>query len=164
MIHRWLRIFHINIERESHSWRWNLSRKMSIKACKGELFNIQTNFPHFWYTFNGIFDINYFSRSVILVPEEPEDMWHAYNLISEDDYVRSTTIRKVQNETATGSSSSSRVRTTLTICVESIDFDTQACVLRLKGRNREENQYVKVIGFWPKNKIVQLFRFISVFL
>lgn len=76
--------------------------------------------------------------------EEPEDMWHAYNLIAEGDYVRATTIRKVQNETATGSSSSSRVRTTLTISVESIDFDTQACVLRLKGRNIEENQYVKV--------------------
>lgn len=83
-------------------------------------------------------------RSVTLVPEDPEDMWHAYNLISEDDYVRSTTIRKVQSETATGSSSSARVRTTLTICVVSIDFDTQACVLRLKGRNVEENQYVKV--------------------
>ncbi|XP_037816849.1 protein pelota [Lucilia sericata] len=82
--------------------------------------------------------------SVILIPEESEDMWHAYNLISEGDSVRSTTIRKVQNETATGSSTSSRVRTTLTITVESIDFDTQACVLRLKGRNIEENQYVKM--------------------
>jgi len=71
-------------------------------------------------------------------------MWHAFNLISEGDSVRSTTIRKVQNETATGSSTSSRVRTTLTIAVESIDFDTQACVLRLKGRNIEENQYVKM--------------------
>lgn len=52
--------------------------------------------------------------------------------------------RKVQNESATGSSTSNRIRTTLTICVESIDFDTQACMLRLKGRNIEENQYVKV--------------------
>lgn len=84
-------------------------------------------------------------RSVVLIPEEPEDMWHAYNLISEGDQVRSSTIRKVQNETSTGSSSSSRVRTTLTIRVESIDFDTQAQVLRLKGRNIEENQFVKVI-------------------
>ena len=33
----------------------------------------------------------------------------------------------------------------LTIEVETIDFDTQACVLRLKGRNVEENQYVKVL-------------------
>uniref|UniRef100_A0A1L8DS72 Protein pelota homolog n=2 Tax=Nyssomyia neivai TaxID=330878 RepID=A0A1L8DS72_9DIPT len=84
------------------------------------------------------------SGSVVLVPEEPEDMWHAYNLISEGDNVKCTTIRKVQNETATGSSSSNRVRTVLTIAVENIDFDTQACVLRLKGRNVEENQYVKM--------------------
>ncbi|XP_055543941.1 protein pelota [Wyeomyia smithii] len=82
--------------------------------------------------------------SVTLVPEEPEDMWHAYNLIAEGDQVRSGTIRKVQNETATGSSTSSRVRTTLTISVETIDFDTQAQVLRLKGRNIEENQFVKM--------------------
>lgn len=52
--------------------------------------------------------------------------------------------RKVQTESSTGSSSSYKVRTTLTICVENIDFDTQACVLRLKGRNIEENKYVKV--------------------
>lgn len=52
--------------------------------------------------------------------------------------------RKVQTESATGSSSSSRVRTMLTVEVETIDFDTQACVLRLKGRNVEENPYVKV--------------------
>ncbi|XP_056645018.1 protein pelota isoform X2 [Diorhabda sublineata] len=71
-------------------------------------------------------------------------MWHAYNLIAEGDSVRSTTIRKVQTESSTGSSSSNRVRTTLTISVENIDFDTQACMLRLKGRNIEENQYVKM--------------------
>jgi len=32
----------------------------------------------------------------------------------------------------------------LSIQVETIDFDTQACVLRVKGRNVEENEYVKV--------------------
>lgn len=79
-----------------------------------------------------------------LIPENPEDMWHAYNLISHGDTVRASTIRKVQTESATGSSSSSRVRTMLTIEVETIDFDTQACVLRLKGRNVEENQYIKM--------------------
>nr|CAD7458825.1 unnamed protein product [Timema tahoe] len=85
--------------------------------------------------------------SVSLIPEEPEDMWHAYNLISEGDCVRASTIRKVQNESTTGSSTSSRVRTILTIRVENIDFDTQACMLRLKGRNIEENQYVKMGGY-----------------
>nr|CAG4644837.1 EOG090X07BV [Leptodora kindtii] len=71
-------------------------------------------------------------------------MWHAYNLISHGDTVRASTIRKVQTESATGSSTSSRVRTMLSIEVEMIDFDTQACVLRLKGRNVEENPYVKM--------------------
>jgi len=79
-----------------------------------------------------------------LIPEESEDMWHAYNLVSAHDILRSTTIRRVQSESATGSTSSSKVRTTLTIQVESTEFDTQACVLRVKGRNVEENQYVKM--------------------
>lgn len=52
--------------------------------------------------------------------------------------------RKVQNESATGSVSVNKVRTTLTVQVEGIDFDTQACVLRVSGRNIQENQYVKV--------------------
>lgn len=52
--------------------------------------------------------------------------------------------RKVQTESQTGSVGSSRVRTTLTLCVETIDFDSQACQLRVKGTNIEENQYVKV--------------------
>ncbi|KOC70851.1 Protein pelota [Habropoda laboriosa] len=82
--------------------------------------------------------------SVSLIPENTEDMWHTYNLICEGNFVSASTIRKVQTESATGSSNSYRVRTTLTICVEGIDFDTQACVLRLKGRNVEENKYVKM--------------------
>ena len=52
--------------------------------------------------------------------------------------------RKVQNETVTGSVSVNKVRTTLTVQVEGIEFDTQACMLRVKGRNIQENQYVKV--------------------
>lgn len=79
-----------------------------------------------------------------MIAEEDEDMWHAYNLITEGCLVKASTIRKVQTESATGSSSSNRIRTTLTIKVENIDFDTQACVLRLKGRNVQENQFVKV--------------------
>ena len=32
-------------------------------------------------------------RQVVLIPEEPEDMWHAYNLVTKGDSVKSTTIR-----------------------------------------------------------------------
>ncbi|XP_050523069.1 protein pelota [Daktulosphaira vitifoliae] len=82
--------------------------------------------------------------TVVLIPEEAEDMWQAYNIIRQGDHVRASTIRKVQNESATGSSTSQRVRTTLTVSVEAVDFDTQACLLRLKGRNIEENDFVKM--------------------
>ena len=50
----------------------------------------------------------------------------------------------MKDESATGSSTSNRVRTTLTLSVEGIEFDTSACQLRVKGRNIQENQYVKV--------------------
>ena len=82
-----------------------------------------------------------------MVPDEGEDMWHCYNLITEGDHLKAGTIRKVQQESATGSSSSQRVRTTITIRVETTDFDTSACVLRVKGRNVEENKYIKMGGY-----------------
>lgn len=50
----------------------------------------------------------------------------------------------MSNETSTGSVSVNRVRTQLTIRIETIEWDTQGCVLRVKGRNITENQYVKV--------------------
>ncbi|XP_005872688.2 PREDICTED: LOW QUALITY PROTEIN: protein pelota homolog [Myotis brandtii] len=81
---------------------------------------------------------------VTLVPEEPEDMWHTYNLVQVGDSLRASTIRKVQTESSTGSVGSSRVRTTLTLCVEAIDFDSQACQLRVRGTNLQENEYVKM--------------------
>ena len=84
------------------------------------------------------------SGSVSLIAEEAEDMWHAYNLISVGDRLRSTTIRRVVNETAGGLTTTNRVHTTLTIVVKSLDFDTQASVLRVKGTNVEENAYVKM--------------------
>lgn len=59
-----------------------------------------------------------------------------------------SSLRKVQTESSTGSVGSSRVRTTLTLCVETVDFDSQACQLRVKGTNIEENQYVKVRNIW----------------
>jgi len=79
---------------------------------------------------------------IVLLPQEPEDMWHGYNLILVGDNVKSTTLRRVQSETITGSSE--RIRLTLTIQVESIDFDSQMGVLRLKGKNLTESEYIKL--------------------
>ena len=35
--------------------------------------------------------------TLALIPEEAEDMWHAFNLIAKGDCVRANTIRKVSD-------------------------------------------------------------------
>ncbi|KAF2458447.1 eRF1 domain 1-domain-containing protein [Lineolata rhizophorae] len=82
--------------------------------------------------------------SAVLLPEEPEDMWHAYNLISPNDLVRASAIRRVQQETAVGSTTSNRVHTVLTLRVTSTDFDSDAGQLHVSGRVAEENRFVKL--------------------
>ena len=72
--------------------------------------------------------------TLTLIPEEAEDMWHVFNLILIGDLVRASTIRKVTTESSTGSTTSNRIRTTLTIRVENVDFDAggQGAILHLK--------------------------------
>lgn len=41
------------------------------------------------------------SGFVQVQPEQAEDMWHLYNLIAEDDSVRSSTVRNVSIESPT---------------------------------------------------------------
>ena len=68
-------------------------------------------------------------------------MWHVYNLIAVSDSVRASTFRKVTTEGATGSSRSQKIRLTLTLEVVDIYFDTEACALRIKGRNIERRGF-----------------------
>uniref|UniRef100_A0A0N5AI58 Protein pelota homolog n=1 Tax=Syphacia muris TaxID=451379 RepID=A0A0N5AI58_9BILA len=82
--------------------------------------------------------------SITLVCEEAEDMWHLYNLIRVGDTLRCSTVRKVVTESSTGTTSSQRVHTVLSICIETVDFDAAGCVLHLKGKNVVENEHVKM--------------------
>eukprot|EP01116_Phalansterium_solitarium_P002052 TRINITY_DN11903_c0_g1_i1.p1 TRINITY_DN11903_c0_g1~~TRINITY_DN11903_c0_g1_i1.p1 ORF type:complete len:388 (-),score=185.01 TRINITY_DN11903_c0_g1_i1:603-1766(-) len=87
------------------------------------------------------------SGFIRLIPEEAEDMWHLYNLISVGDELKGTAIRRVQSESTTGSTSSERVKVTLTIEVSTIDFDAQSGLLRAGGKNVSENKFVKMGAF-----------------
>lgn len=78
-----------------------------------------------------------------LEPQEQEDMWHAYNLIAIDDSLRASTVRKIVQTSDTGSATTSRRRMMLTISVLSVEYDSSACALRVKGRTIEENEFVK---------------------
>lgn len=72
-----------------------------------------------------------------------EDMWHAYNLIRVGDHITATTFRKVQRDSGVGAESE-KVKLTLKIAVEDVDFDPQGGSIRLKGRNLVENEHVKL--------------------
>ncbi|WRT66178.1 mRNA surveillance protein pelota [Kwoniella shivajii] len=99
------------------------------------------------------------SGYVTLRPEDDEDMWHVYNLISEGDHVRSLAVRRVQTVSSTGSSDSYRVRTNLTLEVTKTTFSSAAsssqstssgekkdptAALQISGKVVEENDYVKM--------------------
>jgi len=79
-----------------------------------------------------------------LIPIDPEDMWHANNLISTDDVIRAHAVRKVVLETKTGSTSSERVHTDLTIRVTSTFFDPAASALHVSGTVIVENNWVNI--------------------
>ena len=64
--------------------------------------------------------------------------------MSVGDTLRCETFRKVSSESSTGTVSSERLRISLTIEVESRDFDASAPMLRLKGKNIVENEFVKM--------------------
>ncbi|EMR72603.1 putative translation factor protein [Eutypa lata UCREL1] len=81
---------------------------------------------------------------VNLLPTEPEDMWHANNLIGPEDVIKAHAIRKVVMETKTGSTQSERVHTDLTIRVTSTFFDPGASQLHVSGTVIVENSFVNI--------------------
>ncbi|XP_056851558.1 protein PELOTA 1 isoform X5 [Raphanus sativus] len=84
--------------------------------------------------------------SVKMVAEDSDDLWYAYNLISTADSVMAVTFRKVQREVPGGGRDSERVRLKLEVQVEEVDYDKDASVLRIRGKNILENEHVK--AFW----------------
>lgn len=51
---------------------------------------------------------------------------------------------RIQSESSTGSVESQRIRLTLSISIDNVDFDTQVGMLRISGRVIVENPHVKV--------------------
>jgi protein pelota len=87
------------------------------------------------------------SGSISLIAEEGEDLWHVYNLLSKDDLLKATTIRRVVTEGSTGSTEKTSHKITLTIQVDTLFYDVQANALRVNGRNAVENKWVKMGGY-----------------
>ncbi|XP_057764603.1 protein PELOTA 1 [Salvia miltiorrhiza] len=85
--------------------------------------------------------------SVKMIPEEADDLWVAYNLIVEGDNVMAVTVRKVMREAASGGRDAERVKLKLEIKVETVEYDKEGAVLRIRGKNVLENEHVKIGAF-----------------
>lgn len=81
---------------------------------------------------------------VKIVLEDPEDIWHAYNLVALSDQVTAFGSHRVTTESSTGSKVSNRVYAKFTIAVKSVDFDAGASELHLSGQIVRENSFAKL--------------------
>jgi len=79
-----------------------------------------------------------------LVAQEPDDMYHLYNLIVSGDEVNASTVRNVTRESKTGSVQKDRIRMHLNISVVRVEYDAEQGTLRITGMNVQENDYVKM--------------------
>jgi protein pelota len=84
------------------------------------------------------------SGMVLLRPDTPEDLWHAYNLLQVGDLIRCSTHRKIIKETSTGSISSNKKRLMLTVALQKIDFDPASLQVRISGTVETENDFVQL--------------------
>mmetsp|Transcript_19780 Transcript_19780/g.54503 ORF Transcript_19780/g.54503 Transcript_19780/m.54503 type:complete len:410 (-) Transcript_19780:120-1349(-) len=79
-----------------------------------------------------------------LIPQESEDLWHLYNLVTNGDTVKAMTLRKIQKEGSTGSVQTETKKISITIDVKSVEYDAAGNCIRFSGKNAEENQWVKM--------------------
>lgn len=81
---------------------------------------------------------------VKLEAEEAEDLWHVFQLVREGDRVTAPTMRKVTIESGGEKVGSDRVRVTLQLAVEAVEFEPEDEQIRVRGRNLTENDAVKL--------------------
>ncbi|XP_050374231.1 protein PELOTA 1-like [Argentina anserina] len=80
-----------------------------------------------------------------MTPDDPEDLWIAYKLISPGDTVTASTFRKVKRESSGRNSTAERVKLELGIQVEVVpDNYIVGSVLRIGGKNITENDHVSL--------------------
>jgi protein pelota len=80
-----------------------------------------------------------------VTPEDSDDIWALYNIISAGDEVESVTMRKVLQENNAGDVvDSHKVKVVLAVIAEKIDVDIKGASMRVNGKNVKENKFVKL--------------------
>jgi protein pelota len=80
-----------------------------------------------------------------LTCDNAEDLWHLYNILLKGDFIKTLTFRKVAHETGSGIKSTSvKKKIVITIKIEEIEYDPNEGIIRYKGKNVSENDYISI--------------------
>jgi len=77
-----------------------------------------------------------------MIPEIPEDFWHLYNLLAVGDTVHGLAFRKADKREGDKARKEARKKVYIGVVAEAIDFDSEACTVRVRGRNVTENKFI----------------------
>ncbi len=87
------------------------------------------------------------SGKVDIIVDNDEDLWILYNLIAKGDYIKTAMFRKVQHESGGGKVSSTKKKLIITIKIEEIEYCQEDDIIRIKGKNTSENEYISIGQF-----------------
>ena len=87
------------------------------------------------------------SGKVDIIIDNDEDLWILYNLIAKGDYLKTAMFRKVQHESGGGKVSSTKKKLIITINIEEIEYCQEDDIIRIKGKNTSENEYISIGQF-----------------
>lgn len=82
------------------------------------------------------------SGTLTLLPQDPEDIWHVYNIIQVGDEIEALTTRKLVLEKGTP-----RVRMKLQIKVSKVEYEGDSGILRLNGKTSKDQKDVPLGSF-----------------
>jgi protein pelota len=80
-----------------------------------------------------------------MICDTPDDMWHVYNIVGKGDLIKTITFRKVTHDTGSGTKThSQKKKINITIKVEEIEYDNNENIIRYKGKNVSQNEYISI--------------------
>jgi protein pelota len=89
----------------------------------------------------------YKEGKVDIIVDNDEDLWTLYNIIAKGDYLKTAMFRKVQHESGGGKVSSTKKKIIITIKIEEIEYCQEDDIIRIKGKNTSENEYISIGQF-----------------
>lgn len=89
--------------------------------------------------------------AVTFVPQDSEDLWYLYNLLSKGDIIQVSTTRNVKkgaaSQIAKGKSKMEKVNIRLKLLVEDISYIASDDGMRLSGKSMDANEYVPLNSY-----------------